>query len=295
MIKFNSVAGLIALAAEHKVPMSEIVWRAEVARSGRSSAAVWAEMAGNLQVMRDAVKAGLRQREKSFSGLVGGDANRLAERLESSFSLSGPVGTRAAAYALAVSEVNAGMGKIVACPTAGSCGILPGAILAVGEELGLQEESLIMGLFTAGGIGMVIAENATISGACGGCQAECGSAAAMAAGAVAEMAGGTPVQAGEALTLALKNLLGLVCDPVAGLVEVPCVKRNAFGAVHAILAADMALAGIVSVIPADEVIEAMRQIGLALPQTLRETAEGGLAKTPTALKITEQLLGGKPS
>jgi L-serine dehydratase len=243
--------------------------------------------------MRDAVKLGLTQQERSFSGLVGGDAARLFSRVDSQHSLTGSIVARAGAYALAVNEVNACMGKVVACPTAGSCGILPGAMLAVAEAYHFNDSTLIRGLFTAAAIGLVIAENASISGAFGGCQAECGSAAAMAAGAVTEMVGGTAQQSGEAVALALKNMLGLVCDPVAGLVEVPCVKRNAFGATHALVAAEMAIAGITSVIPPDEVIGAMHEIGQVIPKTLRETSQAGLAKTPTAIEITKRLLTGR--
>lgn len=290
MIAFHRISQLVSLAEEHHAPVSEIVWRYEVKRNQRPPEAVWDDMAANLAVMREAVRHGLKNQDKSFSGLVGGDAARLITSVASPACLTGTIAARAAAYALAVNETNASMGKIVACPTAGSCGIVPGAMLAVAEVFDYSDETLVRGLLTAAGIGMVIAENASISGACGGCQAECGSAAAMAAGAVAEMAGGTPGQVAEALALALKNLLGLTCDPVAGLVEIPCVKRNAFGAVHALLAAEMAIAGIVSVIPADEVIDAMHQIGLAMPRSLKETAEGGLARTPTALTITERLL-----
>lgn len=293
-INFTSINEMLMLADTMQKPLSDVVLQFEIQRSENSSEEVWNNMMVNLEVMRDAVKQGLSQTERSFSGLVGGDANRLMKYAETSNSLTSLVSSRAASYALAVSEVNAGMGKVVACPTAGSCGILPGAVLAVGEFLNLSDESLVRGLFTAAGIGMVIAENASIAGAIGGCQAECGTAAAMAAGAVTEMAGGTPEQVGHALALALKNLLGLVCDPVAGLVEVPCVKRNAFGAAHALLAAEMALAGIKSVIPADEVIGAMHHIGLSIPKALRETSEGGLAKTPTALRIAESLQAGKP-
>jgi L-serine dehydratase len=235
--------------------------------------------------MQQAVTQGLTQREKSFSGLVGGDAYRLA----AANSFIGPIVIHAAANAIAVSEVNANMGKIVACPTAGSCGIVPGAILAVAEHLQCGDEKLVRALFTAAGFGEVIAENATVSGAVGGCQAECGSAAAMAAAAVVEMLGGAPRQSSHALALALKNMLGLVCDPVAGLVEVPCVKRNAFAAVHALLAAQMALVGVESIIPADEVIDAMNRIGAELPCSLKETSESGLAKTLTGMKITELL------
>lgn len=294
-IKFTTIAEMLTTAADLQKPLSEIVLQYEAQRSERDSREVWDNMKNSLEVMREAVTQGLAQTEKSFSGLVGGDANRLIKRVQADICLTGAVSAQAAAYALAVNEVNAAMGKVVACPTAGSCGILPGALLAAGEVVGADDDTLIRGLFTAAGIGMIIAENASIAGAIGGCQAECGSAAAMAAGAITEMAGGTPQQVSDALALALKNLLGLVCDPVAGLVEVPCVKRNAFGAAHALLAAEMALAGIKSVIPADEVISAMHQIGTSLPKSLRETSEGGLAQTPTALRITERLQAGKPA
>ncbi|EAX49001.1 L-serine dehydratase, iron-sulfur-dependent, alpha subunit [Thermosinus carboxydivorans Nor1] len=291
MVRFSRIAELVALAEQQQKPVGYIVWQYETERSQRPSQEIWNQMHLNLAVMREAVQSGLASREKSLSGLVGGDAARMKDRLQDGSTLCGSAVYKAAAYALAVSEVNAGMGRIVACPTAGSCGIVPGALLAVGEGLGCDDETLVQALFTTAGIGLVIAENASISGAKGGCQAECGTAAAMAAGAIVEMAGGTPRQVGHALALALKNMLGLVCDPVAGLVEVPCVKRNAFGAVHALVAADMALAGIESVIPADEVIDAMHQIGLVMPKMLRETSEGGLARTPTAVAIEKRLFG----
>ena len=187
--------------------------------------------------------------------------------------------------------MNAVMGRIVACPTAGSCGIVPAVLYAAMKRHKKKEEDILRALFTAAGIGMVIDQNASIAGAAGGCQAECGSAAGMAAGALAELAGGTPQQVGNAAALAIKNLLGLACDPVAGLVEVPCVKRNGFAAVHAMLAADMSLAGVESVIPVDEVIEAMNRIGRALPKSLRETSEGGLAVTKTGLAMAKKIYG----
>lgn len=291
MIRFTRIRDLVALAGEKQVPISAIVEQYEIERSQRPAREIHQTMLDNLQVMREAVASGMTGTEKSASGLVGGDANRLLNRMEQGCTLGGGAMNRAAAYALAVNEINAAMGRIVACPTAGSCGIVPGVILAVAESLQCSDEQLVAALFTSAGIGVVIAENASISGAKGGCQAECGSAAAMAAGAVVEMAGGTPDQVSHALALALKSTLGVVCDPVAGLVEVPCVKRNAFGAVQALLAADMALAGITSVIPADEVIDAMHQIGLLIPKSLRETSEAGLAKTPTALQIEKRLHG----
>ena len=193
------------------------------------------------------------------------------------------------ARALAVSEVNARMGRIVAAPTAGSCGILPAVILTFAEEKALDERTAVLGLWTASGIGMVIANQASLSGAEGGCQAECGSAAAMSAAAAGEMLGGSPRQAAEACAIALKAVLGLVCDPVAGLVEVPCIKRNASGAANALVAAELALAGITSAIPADEVIAAMRAVGSQMPASLRETAAGGLAATPTGREIARRL------
>lgn len=285
MMSFTSIAELVALSEETGKPFSEIVWQWEAERSECCPEAVWEEMASRLRVMQQAAAQGLIRQDQSFSGLVGGDAYRLANVQ----NFIGPVMLQAAANAIAVSEVNANMGKIVACPTAGSCGIVPGAILAVAAQLPDSDDKLVRALFTAAGIGEVIATNATVAGAVGACQAECGSAAAMAAAAVVEMLGGTPRQSAHALALALKNLLGLVCDPVAGLVEVPCVKRNGFAAVHAVLAAQMALAGIESKIPADEVIDAMYKIGMALPCSLKETSEGGLAVTPTGIEITERL------
>ncbi|MEN6413399.1 MAG: L-serine ammonia-lyase, iron-sulfur-dependent, subunit alpha [Veillonellales bacterium] len=285
MIHFKSSADLVALAEKTEKPLSNIIWEWETERSESLPDKVWEEMKKRLHVMKQAVMQGMNQPKKSFSGLAGGDACKLA----SGNSFIGPVVAKATAYAIAVSEVNATMGRIVACPTAGSCGIVPGAICAVQDFLHCSDDVLVRALFTAAGIGQVIADNATVSGAVGGCQAECGTAAAMAAGAVVEMLGGTPGQSAQALALALKNMLGLVCDPVAGLVEVPCIKRNAFATVHALVAAHMALAGIKSIIPADEVIAAMYQIGLDIPRSLKETSKGGLAKTPTALRLKEKL------
>lgn len=289
MISFSSIQELVELAEKRGQGMQEVVEQYEADRSGRAVEEVRREMAQNLTVMRQAVSDGLKSTARSFSGMTGGDAHRLETWRKQGRTVVGERAARAMAYALAVSEVNAGMGRVVACPTAGSCGIIPGALLAgVPAD---DEDTLLAGLFTAAGVGLVIEERACLAGAEGGCQAECGAAAAMAAAAVTAMHGGAPRQIGQAAALALKNLLGLVCDPVAGLVEVPCVKRNAFGAVHALVAADMALAGIASVIPPDEVIDAMYRIGRALPPELRETARGGLAQTPTGRSITARLFG----
>ncbi len=235
-----------------------------------------------LQVMREAIAEGM-EGKRSRSGLVGGDAKKLSAAA-STPNWRSPAGANvhlAIVYAMAVAEANAGMGRIVAAPTAGSCGVLPGVVCSLGEMFALPDDLLAEALAVAGVIGLVIASRATLSGAEGGCQAECGAAAAMAAGAAVNLLGGSPEMAGQAAAMAMKNMLGLVCDPVAGLVEVPCVKRNAGAAVIALAAAEMALAGIKSVIPADEVFDSMREIGNAMDCRYRETATGGLAATPT--------------
>ena len=295
MINFNNLAELIGIAEDKDLPIHEVVIAREMHTSQRRREDIIDEMAASWAVMQEAIAQGIKNEEKSLSGLTGGDARRLALYSEGQGVTSpylGRAALQAAAAAVGVNEVNAVMGRIVACPTAGSCGILPAALYAA-RQRGADEERLVMALFTAAGIGMVIDQNASIAGASGGCQAECGTAASMAAGALTELAGGSPAQVGQAVALSLKNLLGLVCDPVAGLVEVPCVKRNGFAVVEAMLAADMALAGVESVIPVDEVIEAMDRIGRALPKSLRETSQGGLAVTPTAKRIVQELYGRK--
>jgi L-serine dehydratase len=238
-------------------------------------------MINYLHVMRDSVKAGLDPELRSVSKMAGGQASRLYAQFKRGGSLCGAIMGKAAAYALAVAECNACMGKIVAAPTAGACGILPGAILAVMEEKSLTEEAVADALFTAAAVGRVIAQEATISGAEGGCQAESGSAAAMTAAALVELMGGTPMMAADACSFALMNTMGLVCDPVGGLVEVPCVYRNVGGIGNAFTAADMALSGITCPIPPDEVILAMKEVGDAMPSSLRETGEGGCAACPS--------------
>ena len=244
-----------------------------------------------LQVMEESAAAGLKG-VKSRGGLVGQNSSLFAAyQANEAVSLIGPIMGNAVRVALAVGEANAAMGRIVAAPTAGASGTLPAVLLAIEEPLRLTKADLAKGLVTAGVIGMVIASRASLSGAAGGCQAECGSAAAMAAGAAVDLAGGTPRQVGHAVAMTLKNMLGLVCDPVAGLVEVPCVKRNAGAAAQALVAAEMALAGVESVIPVDEVIDAMSAVGCAMSWSLRETAQGGLAATPTGAAWQERLFG----
>lgn len=243
-----------------------------------------------LQIMKESSKAALDKEIKSVSGLTGGDAKKLEEYRKSNETLSGDLIISAMAKALSTSEVNASMGKIVAAPTAGASGIIPSALLSAKEKLNLTDEQVIMGLFVAAGIGEIVAKNATVSGAEGGCQAECGTAAAMAAGAIVEMAGGSPEASFHAASFALVNILGLVCDPIGGLVEYPCALRNASGVVNALICADLALAGVKSLVPFDEVVDSMKRVGKMMPEALRETALGGLATTPTGEEIRRRLL-----
>ena len=239
-----------------------------------------------LEVMAVSIKHGLTG-VKSMGGLAGGDGARILENR----GINAPLLTKITAYAIAVGEANAAMGRVCAAPTAGSSGVIPGVFFGLMDEGILEKAQLPKALATAGAIGLVIASRATLSGAEGGCQAECGSAAAMAAGAVTDILGGTPAQAGNAVALCLKGMMGLVCDPVAGLVEVPCVKRNAGAAMQALVAVNMALAGVESMIPVDEVIDAMSAVGWALPSSLRETALGGVAVTPTGKKLAKKIFG----
>ncbi|MEL7610518.1 MAG: L-serine ammonia-lyase, iron-sulfur-dependent, subunit alpha [Bacillota bacterium] len=286
--EFTSGDELLLLTQTEELGIGEIMLRREMAREDAPREALIEKMHRNLETMRASVQKGLGEKQSSVSGLTGGDAEALLEYSEGE-SFCGARVCRAVASAMAVVEVNASMGRIVAAPTAGASGILPGALIECGRERGWSDEMLIMGLYTAAAVGMVIARNASISGAEGGCQAETGSAAAMAAAALVECAGGTPLAALHASAIALKNVLGLVCDPVAGLVECPCIKRNALGAANAMLSADMALAGIESIIPFDEVVGAMRSIGRSMSSDLRETARGGLAATPTGRALKKRL------
>jgi len=279
------------IEAENRgLKISEVVYQNEMENSQQPEQALFQRMRKNLKVMRESVATGLSSERRSLSGLVGGDAAKVEDRRKKGESLLGEQLSGLIAKALAVAEVNACMGKIVAAPTAGSCGVIPAVLLTVEETLHVSEQELLLALFTAAGLGMIIAERANVSGAEGGCQAEIGSAAAMAAAAAVELAGGTPRQTAEAAAIAMKSMLGLVCDPVGGFVEVPCVKRNATGAMIALSAAEMALSGVKSAIPIDEVIDAMGEIGKQMPHSLRETAQGGLAMTPTGRRIQADFL-----
>ncbi|SER53397.1 L-serine ammonia-lyase, iron-sulfur-dependent, subunit alpha [Salisediminibacterium halotolerans] len=288
---FKNAEELVRIAEQRSVPISEIMIEQEMEAYDRSREDIYAQMDRNLEVMEQAVERGVTEQVQSVSGLTGGDGKRLHEYLQTHTPLSGELILDAVSKAMATNEVNAAMGTICATPTAGSAGVVPGTLFAVKNRLEPTREGMIRYLFTSGAFGYIIANNASISGAAGGCQAEVGSATGMSAAAIVEMAGGSARQSAQAMAIALKNMLGLVCDPVAGLVEVPCVKRNAFGASNALTAADMALAGIESRIPCDEVIDAMFRIGQTMPSTLRETGEGGLAATPTGRKYQAEIFG----
>ena len=288
-MKYDSLRALVERAEAEQTAIRELVIRDEAAELECSCEEVFERMRRNLQVMRESVVSGMERDVRSTSGLTGGDAWKMSQRLD--HNITGRIFVSALTKAIAVSETNACMGRIVAAPTAGSCGILPACLLTVLEEQDIPEDTAVRALFTASAVGMVIARNATIAGAEGGCQAECGSASAMAASALVELCGGTPRMAEHACAIALKNVLGLVCDPVAGLVEIPCIKRNAMGTANAFTAAEMALAGIESKIPADEVIWSMKKIGDSMHSDLKETARGGLAATPTGKILTEKVFG----
>ncbi|ADY26960.1 L-serine dehydratase, iron-sulfur-dependent, alpha subunit [Deinococcus proteolyticus MRP] len=271
-------------------PASAWVLERDCEESGLDPQAVRDEMRRRIAEMRDSVERGLKNDAKSITGMVGWNAKGLWEAPD---TLNAPLLVRVQAYAMAVNEENARMGRIVAAPTAGSAGTVPGALLGVADHLGIEDDRLVGPLILAAGIGKAISKKMFISGAAGGCQAEIGSSAAMAAAAVTELMGGSPRAAVHAAALALTNTIGLVCDPVGGYVEVPCVSRNAFYAVHAVSAAQLALANLESFIPPDEVVTAMAEVGRMMPPALRETAEGGLAQTPTGRAIMERMESGE--
>ena len=287
-VLFRNVKELVALCEKENKRIADVMIEQEMLISGRTYEAIYAQMDRNLSVMEDAVERGLKG-VQSVTGLTGGDAVLIQKYIASGKSLSGDLLLDAVSKAVATNEVNAAMGTICATPTAGSAGVVPGTLFAVKNKLNPTREEMVRFLFTTGAFGFIVANNASISGAAGGCQAEVGSASAMAAAAIVEMAGGSPQQSAEGFAITLKNMLGLVCDPVAGLVEVPCVKRNAMGAANAMVAADMALAGVTSRIPCDEVIGAMYRIGQSMSPNLKETARGGLAATPTGKAITKAI------
>ena len=287
-MNIQSVAQLVAASTE--TPIWEVILTDDLEQDPpEEREKSWNNMRRLWTVMQDSVKE-YNPTQRSLSGLTGGDGVRYESMLASGKMMCGNYLNQAIATALKVSECNACMKRIVAAPTAGSCGVIPAVLLPYQQEYpDATETDMIQALYVSGGFGNILAERASISGAEAGCQAEIGAASAMAAAALVYLRGGTPEACGHACAMTLKNLLGLVCDPVAGLVEVPCVKRNVVGVVNAISCANMALAGITSRIPADEVIDAMAEVGAAMSADLRETARGGLAATPTAQKIAKDL------
>ncbi|HDB8946393.1 TPA: L-serine ammonia-lyase, iron-sulfur-dependent, subunit alpha [Staphylococcus aureus] len=289
---FDSIRETIDYAVENNMSFADIMVKEEMELSGKSRDEVRAQMKQNLDVMRDAViKRTTGDGVESVTGYTGHDAAKLRDYNETHHALSGYEMIDAVKGAIATNEVNAAMGIICATPTAGSSGTIPGALFKLEKTHDLTEEQMIDFLFTSALFGRVVANNASVAGATGGCQAEVGSASAMAAAAAVAIFGGSPEASGHAMALAISNLLGLVCDPVAGLVEIPCVMRNAIGSGNALISADLALAGIESRIPVDEVIEAMDKVGRNLPASLRETGLGGLAGTPTGEAIKRKIFG----
>ncbi len=283
---YDTIEDIVRLADRESISFSEVVLRAEIESTDSTKEDVLTEIRRRIQIFKESVRDGIEDTRRSKSGMSGGQAKQLDDRKPVFLS---DLTYRALRYAISVNEANAKMFRIVACPTAGACGILPGVMQAVGEVYHCDDTAYINGFLAAAGVGNVVTNQACVAGAVGGCQAEVGTAAAMAAACAVAMMGGTTEEVVTAMTLCMKNVLGLVCDPVAGLVEVPCVKRNGIYAVHALASAEMAMAGLRSRIPADEVIGAMDSIGRALPEALRETSEGGLARTKTGMDITNRL------
>lgn len=269
--------------------ISQIVLEDQAQELGRSPQELVEEMRTRYRIMLEAKEEGLKEGGRSLSGLSGKDAHKLYHA-RGRISVCGDAFTLSLAIAMAVSEHNAAMGRIVAAPTAGSCGILPGVLIGAAQVHELGEDEVVMSMFTASFVGMLVAKKAGVSGAQGGCQAECGTASAMAAAALCELLGGDAESSVHAVAITLKNVLGLVCDPVAGLVEVPCIKRNASGVATALMAAQLALSGVRSVIPADETVLALKRVGDKMCSSLKETAEGGLAATPTGACLCQCIL-----
>ena len=284
--QFQTARELLDLCRRHGAGVAEITLRAEEEQSGQTREALLTRMEDYFRKMKESVRQGLAITERSRSGLSGGDSKKvLAHSAGSHPSALGPVFERSIAYALAVLETNAAFGRIVATPTAGSAGICPACLLTWQEQRQGTDRQAALGLFAAAGIGRVIGYGACFSGAQGGCQAEVGSASAMAAAAVCELDGGDPDQVVNAAALALQNTLGLICDPIGGYVEAPCMMRNGLFGIHAFGAAAVSLSGVRSVVPFDEVVGALREVGRHMPRRYKETSEGGLAATPTGLKF----------
>lgn len=282
---FKNAQELLELCGQKNMKISAVMLQRECDETECSPESARGRMRTALDIMRASVCSPISEPRKSMGGLIGGEAAALDRHRKAGQSLCGSLLSNAVCYAMGVLEVNASMGLIVAAPTAGSSGVVPGLLLAMQDEYGLSDEAVIDALFNAAAVGYLAMRNATVAGAVGGCQAEIGVASAMAASAAVELMGGTPAQSLDAAGTVLMNMLGLVCDPVGGLVEYPCQSRNASGVANALIAADMALAGIRQLIPFDEMLEAMFKVGKKLPAELRETALGGCAATPTGCRI----------
>ena len=279
---FKKAAELLSLCKEYDKPISQIMMDRECEMTEKPLDEIRSRMAVSLQIMKDATKEAINQPSQSMGGLIGGESRKLSDLQSSGKNIAGNLISKAIAYSMGVLEVNASMGLIVAAPTAGSSGVIPGVLLALQEEYDFTDDQIIDALFTCSAIGYLAMLNATVAGAVGGCQAEIGVAAAMAAAAGVELMGGPPEQCTDAASTVLMNMLGLVCDPVGGLVEYPCQNRNASGASNAIVAAEISLAGIHQLIPLDEMMDIMYTVGKKLPAELRETALGGCALSPSA-------------
>lgn len=283
---FTTGRQLNDLCREQNQPISAIMKQREISHGELKENIIDHKLLTALKIMQDAVKAPLDRPRRSIGGMIGGEARQVYEFSKTDRSVCGPLLARAIAYSMAVLEVNASMGLIVAAPTAGSSGVVPGVLLALQDEQGLSDEHLLPGLLNAAAIGYLLMRNASVSGAEAGCQAEVGAASAMAASALVEIMQGTPEMCLNAASLALSNLLGLVCDPIAGLVEAPCQSRNTIGVANAITCAQLSLSGVKHPVPFDEMAEAMYRVGKSLPLELRETALGGNAATPTGCGFT---------
>lgn len=288
---YHNLQGLLNIAMEREVPLWKIILENEMKLSQMTEEEVFTNLSRRYKVMEASAHKAMEHKLHVPGSLINGLSYSQNQYAKEGNTLSGELINHVMALALSSSEVNVAMGKICAAPTAGSCGILPAVLIGVKEVKNLTEREVLQGLLTASGVGAIVVKNATVSGAEGGCQAECGVAAAMAAAAAVEMSGGNAQMALHAFSLVIINVMGLVCDPIAGLVQVPCAQRNASQAVNAIICADMALAGMKCIVPADEVVEAMYKVGKQLPSELRETALGGLAATPTAKNIQEKIFG----
>ena len=282
---FKNAAELLSLCEANDMKISAVMLRRECDEAECTAEEALNKMYKALKIMRLSVEKPIEHPRKSMGGLIGGEASKLNKRLLSGESLCGALPGRAVTYSMGVLEVNASMGLIVAAPTAGSAGVMPGVMLAMQDEYGFSDEMIVEALFNASAIGYLAMRNATVAGAVGGCQAEIGVASAMAASAAVELMGGTPRQSLNAASTVLMNMLGLVCDPVGGLVEYPCQSRNAAGAANAIIAAEIALSGVEQLIPFDEMLEVMYKVGKRLPAELRETALGGCAAAPSVCSL----------